>query len=865
MASLFFTFFMFRSFFVILIALACITAVALAADPVCPKTAAPSWVIDYPVPAGVKEPADKISNGSWLLLVDEQRHAGKETFYGHYARKFISSTGVQDYSRINLGFDPSYQTIALHTLKIHRGGETLNRLAAQPVQLLQREEQMEQHLYDGRQTVVLVLDDIRVGDVIEYAFSLKGANPIFAGRYSDSFAAQFSTPLYQLRERLLWPRTRKLQMRNHQTEIAHSQTETKEFIDHRWSADDLPALVYESGTPSWFSNESWIQFSEYQSWGAVVDWAIPQYTASARLPASLSPLMERLRAKPEGEAQILTALEYAQDEVRYLAMAIGAHSHQPYPVETVLTRGFGDCKDKARLLCAILNELGYTAHPALVETRLRQSIADWLPTPTAFNHVVVHLEWKGKTYWLDPTSSFQRGPLDTRFFPAYGKALVIKAGMTELTDIARSGFDTGSKVVRENYDITGFRQPVSFVVESVFRGREADSMRSFVADSNPEQIRKLYSNYYARLFPSIEMADAPGFSDDASANQLTSSEKYTIKALWEPIAGNETQLFAEFYASTIADYVAAPDMPLRTKPLGVSYPRQIEQTITVKFPDDSTFTARSTRVDDPAFQFEFAISQAGRVLTLHYVYKSLSDHVPAGDIAVYLAHLKEARDTLSYTVHIPKELKVAAPSMPPESQEKPLLDDFNWLFLAVALMTVVSSIVGAILLYRWRPEWPPKPAHANLNGIGGWLILIAFNVSVQPFVQLFTLGPLWNMCRLSTWNVLTTSEGARYHALWAPGLLYSVVFGIAAFVFEVLLVVLFFKKRRIFPRLMIVLIVAIVTGAILDLVFMSSIASKYPDMADSTLTTDLVKAVFRAAIWIPYFSISKRVQTTFTR
>jgi hypothetical protein len=79
------------------------------------------------------------------------------------------------------------------------------------------------------------------------------------------------------------------------------------------------------------------------------------------------------------------------------------------------------------------------------------------------------------------------------------------------------------------------------------------------------------------------------------------------------------------------------------------------------------------------------------------------------------------------------------------------------------------------------------------------------------------------------------------------------------------LVFLFFKKRRTFPRLMIILIAVLVAGAFFDLVVMNAIARKYPDIADPSLVKDLTRCITRAMVWIPYFLVSKRVRTTFTR
>jgi hypothetical protein len=46
------------------------------------------------------------------------------------------------------------------------------------VQVLQREAQLESHVYDGARTGVVILSDLRVGDEILREFTIVGANPV---------------------------------------------------------------------------------------------------------------------------------------------------------------------------------------------------------------------------------------------------------------------------------------------------------------------------------------------------------------------------------------------------------------------------------------------------------------------------------------------------------------------------------------------------------------------------------------------------------------------------------------------------------------------------------------------------------------
>jgi transglutaminase-like putative cysteine protease len=99
----------------------------------------------------------------------------------------------------------------------------------------------------------------------------------------------------------------------------------------------------------------------------------------------------------------------------------------PRPLEDIASSQYGDCKDMATAVAAILRKAGVRADVAWIH---RSPIPpDPLPlaSPHAFNHAIVRVVHDGSTYWLDPTNnvSFARGiPNDL----AGRDALVLEAG-----------------------------------------------------------------------------------------------------------------------------------------------------------------------------------------------------------------------------------------------------------------------------------------------------------------------------------------------------------------------------------------------------------------------------------------------------
>src|SRR3954447_8037552 len=130
-------------------------------------TAEPAWVAPF---AGDFSAAGTETNQSErFLLFDIQYNVGTGATFQRVRRQIINEAGVQDGSRITLPFDPSYSRLALHRIEVHRDNRVINQLNAAKIQVLQREKDLERHLYNGELSAVIFLEDIRAGDQIEYS------------------------------------------------------------------------------------------------------------------------------------------------------------------------------------------------------------------------------------------------------------------------------------------------------------------------------------------------------------------------------------------------------------------------------------------------------------------------------------------------------------------------------------------------------------------------------------------------------------------------------------------------------------------------------------------------------------------------
>lgn len=835
------------------------------------KGPAPEWVKPRPIPKYEPDDDPGSNGGTRVLMIDEQINLPAHQSHGHYVRAFTSQSGVQEGSRITFSFDPSYQQLTLHQLRIHRDGQVLDRLAGAQVRVLAREESLDRHLYDGNLSAIIDVEDVQVGDVLEYAFSFTGENPVFAGEFSDFYTTQFQTPLKDFSLRILAPESLSLRHRSRGPEpkfskeiirgassIGTSESSPAEnMVEYHWEAKDVPSVFYEGEYPSWFSPYGWLQVSSYPDWAAVGQWAFDFYRVPEVLPAPVEAKLEELRQTSDPQAQILGVLEFVQNKIRYLSVSTGVHAYRPYPIEDVINRGFGDCKDKALLTTAMLNRLGFDAAPALVETRFAQTIAEWLPSPHNFDHVVVALDWNGRRYWLDPTRDFQGGRLEDRYFPPYGKAFIIREGSGDLTSITPSGFDSTKLSESKVYDIAGYDQPVHLTIETDYQGREADWMRYSMASQSRNDLEHNYLNYITKQHGEVTPTDKPKFDDDARENVISSLEKYQIKSLWKPGQQLDQKLYAEFHPYLINDFVSAPQYASRKGPLAVAYPKRISETFEVNLPDDSFFQDEDFEVNDPAFTYSSKTRFHNRKLTITYLYESLKDSVPADRVAEYLENLRQVRNNLGYSIFVPETVvNGGAPAAP---------SSLNWMLILLATFVTVISIVGAVLVFFWHPSWRPRPAHPRYKGLNGWLIVVALGLFSRPLMLIAALIQSGSVFNTVVWDNLTRPGQSSYHPLWLPTLLLELGLQIPLLIFSLLLIVLFFMRRRTFPVIFIIVVGTIFIFSILDGMLVLPLSQTFPNLGIENPAKAIVQTFIQAAIWIPYMLRSQRVAATFTK
>lgn len=821
-------------------------------------TAAPDWVSPVSSPRNFEVPVGQISDGVYYLLSDTQiriEGSGKSV-YRHLAMKAVTESGVQTTANVEIGFDPSYQRLSLHAINVIRDGRTIAKLASASIRILQREKELEYLIFDGSKTANVFLDDVRVGDVVEYSYSLSGANPVFGNFQFGTIPLQWAVPVERLHARLLVPVGRPIGLHARNTPIRPTAVQRGGFQTYEINQSRLRALIVEKDAPAWFDPYPAVEWSEFEGWQAVAQWAAPLYQVPTRLSPAIQAEVSRIaRSGRTDTDKLLSVLRFVQREIRYLGVEIGPGSHAPRQPGLVFDRRFGDCKDKALLTTSMLGALGIRARPALVNTALRQGVGELTPSPGAFNHVIVQARIGNRDYWIDPTRITQKGTLDKLFQPNFGFALIVDRttkGLERMKPAASSAF---KKTVRATFDSSaGLDQPVRYTVTTTAEGRGAEELRNTFANSNLQNLQKTYLNYYAGYYPAISVASPMTMSEDDSNNRITVVEHYAISDFW-PRSSTAARREASIEAPDVEDYLRASPSSIRLAPIAVGHPVDFTQTTEVLLPETWDIEADTTTIDDPAFAFERVTTPGEKRIVIKDHYQSRVDHVAAKDAARYADSLKRARASLGYELYFN--------DTPPAPAGHPL-DRFNWTLALLGCLLLLLFSWAARKLHRYDPPRSSHPIDPGLQGLGGWLILPAIGVVLMPFHAMSGLYQLLPALGSENWSRLTSFGSADYHALWAPLLLFELGVTLAQLVAGVLLIILLFKRRSSTPRVYIAVLAASFLAMVVDVFAATQVPGAEAAVSGEDITS-ITRTLFALLLWGTYFLVSKRVRSTFIR
>jgi hypothetical protein len=631
-----------------------------------------------------------------LLLEDVQVLADKNLEVFHH-RAWLARTlsGASELSNHEFQWDASYETLHIHGVWIWRNGVRSNAWHAEDAHVFQREARLTEGIYDGITTLRLELRDVRVGDIVEWAFTKQGENPVHQKHFSMNWWPAQEYPVATRSLKILWNRERVLQFKAHAAAKEPSTSPTSQGTLFELTESDIKAQEFEDDVPADIESVPFVEFSDWGSWKEVETWAAILFRAPQQ-GLRFQAAFKKFQRLPKHE-QVKAMVRFVQDDIRYVGIEMGEHSHQPHSPEWVLEHGFGDCKDKARLLSALISASGVSAWPALVNSHEGSALAQQLPSALAFDHAIVRADFESGPTFLDATQTQRRGDPAKWESPEFGVALVLGAGAEGLEEIALPDKMKNTWEVHQHWSVPAQATHGKLEIRTIGRGAEASYLRNLVSRFSRAELtgnqRKGREKELRVKFTPEEFE----WHDDEERDVFELVEKYSISEFL-----NE-KLTHEFGALSIPRELVAPPEGERKFPLEA--PRlRVKETLTYDAaqPLESTdFELDTQRVSHAAFELNTTRRVLGSELHLEWLLRSRANRIEVGEIASYRVAYEKAQQQLAYVVepkrfHIPEPptqtQAVTGDSTPLEFPKVPEVNLWPWTWALLAL-TVATTLV----------------------------------------------------------------------------------------------------------------------------------------------------------------------------
>ncbi len=724
-----------------------LVAVAMATFPLPPVVPPPAWVEPVEIPTTKVAP----DGASRLLLSDTQLRVEKTVEqYEHQAWKVLSQTGVESLAKQEFEWDPAYEQFQLHGVWIWRDGTRRVAWNPEDARVIQRESSLDEGQYDGRLTLIIEVRDLREGDLVEIASTTRGENPVFQGRFAMRQFQSWGADTERSRFRLVWERPRTLQVVTHGGAPAPTVTEEGKAHAWRWDLTGLKAAHLETSMPPDVDPAPWVEFSDWEDWGEVARWADALFTLKAGGPRFEAELA-RFKKLPAGE-RTSAIVRFVQDDVRYVGVEIGEHSHRPHAPAWVLERGFGDCKDKSLLLVSLLRGAGVQAWPALVHASAGLRLPQLVPSPTVFNHAIVQVALGTGLRFIDPTMTLRRGDPAQMVQPRFHHALVVKPGVTALEPIALEVPAAPTWDVEQHWQVPSRAGKATLTVTTTARAQDAFLLRRQVKSNTQEQLMK---DQRRSREEDLELKLTPlkvTWTDDEGAEVFVLREEYETTGFFVDDSH-------QFSTLSVSNDLKRLNEQQRTWPFALWYPLRAREVIRYDAPegiDGADFDLVNKVVTHPAFELAVAQKVTGRTLTLEWEMRTLKDRVLPAEVASYRTQSAEAWDLLGYRVrwHEP-----VAASVDGAAENESSLPGILGLAIASLLTLMAVPVLSRMSKPRGANDGRASRFKANQKPVPGEFASNPARVaSLEAGVKLFTS----TACpRGHGWRVVDESDSVR--------------------------------------------------------------------------------------------------------
>lgn len=562
------------------------------------------------------------------ILISRQIHAENRQTFVYTARRLESMEAVQHESQWRLQIDPLSQSVTLHWIKIRRAGLEFDHTNLNAIRLLEREQGLEGFVLDGWITLLILLEDVRPGDVLESCYTIESHPRLLPDRCTSFITLPQGIPVGRFWFSILFSGSRAMKWISSAAELSPQEHRDSGMVLWNWSGEGFLAAEPEICTANGYMGYSWIQCSDCPDWRTIAGAVAAAWNEEEDNPAVAEICREIEAAESDSLRRVERAIQLVQDEYRYLSVNLDLGGYVPASPDATIRRRFGDCKDLSFLLVHILKKLGFAARSILVSTALRKDIDRFLPMVGLFNHAVVELTVQGRTLWLDATLRRQGGGPFGRFVPDYGVGLPVDSSSAGLVEAPAGSRSANMFEVTESLLLDTTGAPSLLASTLRVTGIHADDYRQQIETGGVDRLAQERLKTFTSRYGNAKRVGSLKHHDNRSANEFLLAEVFEVNGFLAAHAQPELCVF-RLPVSLVMEVLRLPERQSRRTPFALPHPCNIVHTFEIETASLQPMAAPRRSLESSYLQFNRRQKSLHKYWSMTLNLTTLTDAVPA--------------------------------------------------------------------------------------------------------------------------------------------------------------------------------------------------------------------------------------------
>src|SRR5471032_860308 len=323
-------------------------------------------------PAAASMATQAADTGTEPSMVIEKLHQsyvvnrdGSYVMTDEQVRRIVLERAVPEQSQITVSYNKSLDQVMAISAYTEKPDGRRTPLSAEQIKDQQEVASDEAPMFQDTRVKVLVFPDVAVGDRLVFHYEVKRHTALFPGHFEDLSTGSFyrnddfvlsydlpdDMPLYADADGFeALP-----------DERAHGRKR------YQWRYVAGANARIESGAVNYLDYGRRLAVSTFTDHAAFARAYQARARDKSQPDAAITALALRLTAgTPDMRAKALTLANWVRRQIRYVGVYIGPGGVVPHPAPEVLAQRYGDCKDHAVLLEALLGAAGIPSTAALI-------------------------------------------------------------------------------------------------------------------------------------------------------------------------------------------------------------------------------------------------------------------------------------------------------------------------------------------------------------------------------------------------------------------------------------------------------------------------------------------------------------------